>query len=133
MKDEELTKLAREMLEVDPMDLRLSILWAVGERLKDHAREMSIPPEEVVTEELMEEAALMVVEHVLGVFHARFEEFVTREEQDRIFHEEFERLAQEEPVGRVREDELLEAVTERVRRKYPHVLENPWRRRGSSG
>jgi hypothetical protein len=81
----------------------------------------------------MEEAALMVAEHVLGVFHARFEEFVTREERDRIFHEEFERLAQEVPVGRVRHDELLEPVTERVRREYPHVLENPWRRHGSSG
>jgi hypothetical protein len=46
-------------------------------------------------------------------------------EEDRIFREEFERLAQEEPVGRVREDVLLEAVTERVRREYPHVLRSP--------
>jgi hypothetical protein len=105
----------------------------VGERLKDRVHEMGIPPEEVVTDELMEEVVLTVLEHVLGAFHGHFEEFVTREEQDRIFREEFERLAQEEPVGRVREDALLEAVIERTRREYPPVFKNPWHRRGSSG
>jgi hypothetical protein len=133
MKDEELTKRAREMLEEIPMGVRLSLLWAVGEALKDHAHEKGIPPEEVVTDELMEEEALMAVERVIGGCLGRFEEFVTREARQRIFYEEFERLEQERPDRRVPEDALLEAVIERVRGEYPHVFKIPWHRRGSSG
>jgi hypothetical protein len=132
MKDEELTKIAREKLEEYPMGARLSLFWAVGKTLTDDARQKGIPSEEVITQEVIEEEALMVVKRMIGAFLGRFAEFVTREAWERILYEEFERLAQEQPDGRVTEDALKEAVMVRVQRDYPHVFKMPRRRRKSS-
>lgn len=99
MNEEELARQAQKILEEYPTGLRLSLLGAVGEALKDQAREMGVPLEEVVTDEAIQEGVLMVVKRMLGGLLGHFGEFVTEESRGRILEEEFERLAQGRPAG----------------------------------
>jgi hypothetical protein len=81
------------------------------------AREQGVPAEEAVTPELVEEAAIGVIELVQAEVASVREEHITDEDMERWMNEAFERLYPQYRPDGVPENVVAEAVSARMMRE----------------